>query len=480
MFQATITPPVPSARPPLLTEVLALLQAHRPAFRQDRPFARATALLFGQLFAFGRHTITQSLLALGLTDADWSAFYRLFNATRFDPDQLARCFLRETLAHSDPTQPYVVAVDGVQVPRSSRTMPGTSWLKAPRTPVFHPGIHRAQRFSHLAHLLPVEDGYSRALPLRWDPAFPEKAVPGAAVPQKEWAAGLAALHWVRQELDAAGRQVQRLLVLADSTYNTQGVWAGLPDRTTLLARCARNRALYALPAPPAGRGRPRQYGARRRPPHAWLEARRGWPTTRVRVRGRTIPLTYWVDGPCLVRGAPARPLFLLVVQGVAARREERRHWRQRAPQFFLVSAVWDGEQWVLPYPAPVLLAWAWQRWEIEVAHRELKSGWGLGEQQCWSRLGTVRSLQWQAWAYGIAVLAGYRAWGLCGQPLGPPGRWWRGARRWSFATLWRGLRQDLWGRHEFRALWTGTGTTWEKKETWLAGLGNAIAGSVRI
>jgi hypothetical protein len=454
--------------------------AHRPAFRQHRTWARAEALLYGQLFAFGRHTFTQCLLSLGLTDADWSAFYRLFSTPRFDADQLSRCLFQETLVHSDPTQPYVAVVDGVQVPRSRRTMPGTSWLKAPRTPVFKPGIHRAQRFVHLAHLLPRAQGYSRAVPLRWDPAFPAKAVPGAADPQKEWEAGLAALQWLRAALDGAGRADQRLLVLADGTYNTQGVWAGLPQRTTLLARCARNRALYELPMPATGRGRPRQYGARARRPHDWFGEREGWQRTVVAVRGRQVPLRYRVEGPYLVRGAPQQPLYLLVVHGVAARREERRHWRQREPQFFLVSAVATDDGWGLPSPAPELLAWAWQRWEVEVAHRDLKSGWGLGEQQCWSRQGTVRSLHWEAWAYGVLVVAGYRTWGLCGQPTGPPGRWWWGARRWSFNTLWRALRQALWGVAEFRAVWSGSAATWEKTEGWLAGLQNAIAGSVRI
>jgi hypothetical protein len=477
MTQPTTAPTTPSA---LLDHLQALLAAHRPAFRQTRTAARAHALLYGQLCAFGRHTITQSLLGLGLTDADWSAFYRLFSTPRFDDEMLNRCLLHETLAHSAPYQPYVAVVDGVQVPRSSRTMPGTSWLKAPRTPVFKPGIHRAQRFVHLAHLLPVEQGYSRAVPLRWAPAFPAKAVPGAADPQKEWEAGLVALQWLRAELDAASRADQRLLVLADSTYNTARLWAALPDRTTVLARCARNRALYQRPDSPGGRGRPRLYGARARRPHEWFAERTAWQQTVVAVRGRQIPLTYRDEGPYLVRGAPEQPLFLLVVHGVAQRRAERRLWRQREPQFFLVSAVERDGAWVLPFPAPVLLAWAWQRWEVEVAHRDLKSGWGLGEQQCWSPQGTVRSLQWQAWAYGVLVLAGYRTWGLCGHPTGPPGRWWRGARRWSFNTLWRALRQALWGTTEFRAVWAGSAPTWEKLETRLAGLDNAVAGSVRL
>ncbi len=78
--------------------------------------------------------------------------------------------------------------------------------------MFRKGIHRAQRFLHGAWLPPIEAGYTRALPLRFLPAFPAKARPAAVPPCKEWEAGLAFIRWVRQELDAAGRATQRLLV----------------------------------------------------------------------------------------------------------------------------------------------------------------------------------------------------------------------------------------------------------------------------
>ena len=172
MAEDTTAPAEQPALPPLLAELATLLQAHRPAFRQERPFQRAVALVFGSLFAFARHTITQLLLALGLTEADWSAWYRLFSAPRVDYEALTSRFFRETLAAVPADAPYVAVVDGVQVPRHSQKMPGTAWLKAPRTPPWKPGPHRAQRFAHLAGLLPVEQGYSRALPLRWEPAFP--------------------------------------------------------------------------------------------------------------------------------------------------------------------------------------------------------------------------------------------------------------------------------------------------------------------
>jgi hypothetical protein len=172
MLEATTQVEQPTARP-LLVCLLELLAAFRPAFRQERPYRRCMALVFASVTAFARHTISQLLLTLGVTEQDWSGWYRLFSEPRVDIDALDAELVRQTLSEIPATGPYVVAIDGVQVPRWSLGMPGTSWLKAPRTPRWKPGIHRAQRFFHLAALLPItQQGYSRALPLRFVPAFP--------------------------------------------------------------------------------------------------------------------------------------------------------------------------------------------------------------------------------------------------------------------------------------------------------------------
>jgi hypothetical protein len=435
--------------PALLPQFIALLDAHRPAFRQARSSQRLGVLTIGLLCAFCRHTLTQVLVALGLGDEDWSAAYRLFSVPRFAVDQLCGCFLRQTLAHVPIDQPYLVALDGVQVPRRSFRMPGTSWLHDPHSPPFRRGIHRAQRFSHLAWLTPpTAAGYARALPLRWLPAFPEKAVRRAEMAATtEWEAGLTSLAWLRTELDGAGRQAQPVLAVADGLYSNQHLWRGLPAGVSLLARCPQNRALFALPQTGTGRGRPRKYGERALAPRAWLRERSGWTTTRLAVRGRQVPCTYRVEGPALVKGAPGQPLFLLVVRGLD--RVRRGHRRQRQPAFWLVSAVQRDGGWVLPWPVAQLLGWAWQRWEIEVTHRELKCGFGVGESQCWNPTATVVSVQWRVWVWSLLVLSGYRAWGMGRGPLRPLGCWWAGSGRWSFGQLWQGMRQELWDLHDF-------------------------------
>lgn len=467
-----------SESPALLVELCQLLRAHRAAFAQERTFQRMVALLFGELFSFARHTVTQALLSLGLTDADWSAWYRLFSRPRFREDMLGRCLLRETLRQQPETLPYVVGIDATQVPRSSRKMPGTGWLKAPRTPPFRVGIHRAQRFVQGSWLVPLQEGFSRAIPLRFLAAFTPKAVPAASPACREWEAGHIFMHWLRAELDAAGRLAQPVWVLADGTYDCVALWRSLPERVTLVTRTARNRILRALPGPQVGRGRRRKYGERVPAPAAWLKEREGWSEIEVAVRGHLRRMRYRLEGPFLRERAASQPVYLLVVKGqtwTVGQRLPRR--KSREPAFYLISAQQQEGAWQLPLPVPTLLAWLWQRWELEVAHREMKSGLGVGEMQCWNAQSAALAVQWSVWMYAVLVLAGYRAWGLFGGPA-TPGRWWGGAQRWSLNTLWRGYRAAL-GAPEFRAIWNPSRSNWPEKERDLIGLRNAVMGAAR-
>lgn len=462
---------------PLLQNLFELIAAHRPAFQQARPYQRAIWLLLSEVFTFARHTVTQGLLALGETEGDWSAWYRLFSHERFDYDHLTRITLRETLREAPADAPYVMGMDGLLVPRSSLKMPGTSWWKALGSAPFKPGLARAQRFVHVSWLTPLAGGYSRAVPLQMRPAFPQKAVDAGVETCKDWEAGIAGLQWVRQELDAAGRQAQMLLALVDGGFErTVAFWQQLPDRTVLLGRTARSRVLYALPGAYQGIGRPRSYGDRAPKPSDWLAVKAGWTTLQVQVRGRVREMRYRVEGPYLREGLLDHPVFLIVVRGMD--RHVNGHRVKRDPVFYLVSALQHGAAWVLPLPIADLLTWAWQRWELEVAHREMKSGFGLGEKQCWNQRSAVRSVQWSAWVYALLLLAGYRTWGLQQGPA-TPARWWKGAGRWSFNTLWRAYRAALWQTRDFQAVCSLSTPNWQKKELWLTTLTNAAVGAAR-
>jgi hypothetical protein len=211
-------------------------------------------------------------------------------------------------------------------------------------------------------------------------------------------AGIAFVRWVRQELDRAGRPRQWLLVLADGAYDNLGFWRNLPPRTLALVRTARNRRLRELPPPYPGQGRRRKYGEVAPKPSEWLKVSKGWSHclgARPLIKHR-----YQLHSPYLRERAAAHPCFLLVVGGAswkAGKREPKRVKRQ--PAFYLVSAVEVKGTWQLPLP---------------VAHREMKSGFGVGEKQGWNQRSTVLAVQWGVWVYALLLLAGYRTWSWLG------------------------------------------------------------------
>lgn len=456
----------------LLKHLFELLEANRRIFKQTRTYNRAVALVLAELFVFTRHTITQQLIALGLTEADWSAWYRLFSEERFDYDAASEVLFEQTLEHVGEEDLYVVVGDSTQTARSSRKMEGSGWLRNMRTPPFMVGIHAAQRWFNGSWLMPAENSYSRAMPLLWLPAFTEKSKPKEHEPCKEWEAAVKFLRWLLEQCLKHERSKQNILMVADGSYDTINLWKNLPDGIVLMARSAKNRVLHYLPDADAHGNR--KYGERAPAPQdIWQDKKTKWRKLKLNVRRKIRRLQYYVSEPLLREGAAERPLFLIVVRGKHNARTRRK------PLPFLVNAVQNEQgEWVLPLPIETLMFWMWQRWEVEVCHRELKSNFGLGNKQCWNPHAAVLSVQWSAWVYSIMLLAGYRTWGLSNAPPVPT-RWWRGSGRWSLNTLLRGFRAALWGEHHFRPLCSLTTNDWAEKEDLLQALHNAIYGSAR-
>lgn len=476
----------PDDTPPTTASLAAtwfdLLAAYRPLVRHERTFVRVMLLTVACLLGMGRQTVTRWVVTLGLGQTDWTSWYRLFNRARLHLPTLHATLLDQVLADIPATEPVIaVAVDATQLPRTSRRFPGAGITRAVRGLRWPRGLTIAQRFVGLSLLVPRSPaGDSRAIPLKWLLLRTATTCPMGEEPERTETRGARELIlWLWQHLQAVHRATQRLLVLGDGAYSTAPFLADLPARVTVLARCARNRALYALPTYRAhGRGRQPRYGERGPTPTATLHAATDWQEVTVVVRGRSIPLTTTVTGPWLIKGAPFQPLALIVVKGIDRGRGTTR--RQRDPHFFLVTLEMIQEDaWSLPLPLAELLAWAWQRWEVEVMHRELKSGFGLGQQQSWSDDGAAQVVPFVVWVYALLILTGSRTWGL-GPGAGPDlGSWWT-ARRWSIGRLRQGLRQELWQLGEFQPVWTRSPDPWAEITTWVGTRTNAIAGARAI
>lgn len=454
---------------PFLTTLVAFVQASRPATRQARTHTRLAVLTIGGLLTLGRHTLSQIVVAIGAGQQAWSPWYRLFNRQRVRTRVLQRQVLTTLLGQLAPGDPLVVVLDATQLPRSSRHFPGVGWTKALRSPHWKPGIHRAQRLELLSGLLPVsEHGDSRAVPISETWLRAPTTRPIGQVPlQTEAMAGIRLLRWLRVSLTLAvpAERNRAILVLADGAYSVAPVLAHLPRACWLVARCAKNRALFALPAvEPPRRGRKRCYGPQGATPQQTLHQRTGWQTLTFPVRGRMRTMRVTLTGPWVVRGAAEQPVFLVVVKGIDRGQGTTR--RQRDPQFFLVSAVAHPTRgWQLPLPLHAVLAWAWQRWEVEVMHRELKSGFGLGQAQAWSTQGAQQTTRWVLWSYALAILTAYQQWGQAAPDGGVVGRWHQ-PRRWSVGRALQQVRAEVWQLPEFSPAWTATPDAWAEIASW--------------
>ena len=188
-------------------------------------------------------------------------------------------------------------------------------------------------------------------------------------------------------------------------------------------------------------------------------------------------MRYRIEGPFVRDGLPDIPLMLIVIGGGKRPHGSRR--KTYKPSFFVVNAVQINGVWSLPLATPVLLAWLWQRWELAVAHRQMKRGLGLGEKQCWNGLSTVATVQWSVWIYALMMLSGYRVWhNQVG--LQAPGLWRKPAQRWSFNGVWRALRIEMWHHPQLRATWTWSRDNWLENEPLWDNLMNAVLASARF
>ncbi len=122
----------------LLKNLFALISAQRGITDPQRVYERLEMLIMAELFTFGRHTITQMLMSLGLNNQDWSGWYRLFSEERFNYEAASEGLFAESLRYVAENDLYVVAGDATQTPRSSRKLEGSGWLRNLRTP---PGGH---------------------------------------------------------------------------------------------------------------------------------------------------------------------------------------------------------------------------------------------------------------------------------------------------------------------------------------------------
>ena len=148
-----------------------------------------------------------------------------------------------------------------------------------------------------------------------------------------------------------------------------------------------------------------------------------------KVRYKEVSGVYWQGG------AGRYPLRLLVVAPTPYRKRKSRKLYYRQPAYLLTTDLKDS---VKP-----LLQIYFDRWQIEVNHREEKDTLGIGQAQLWNPVSVPRQPVLAVAAYSALMLAALKVFGAeRGRAYAELPRWRRNARRPSCLDLVTLLRKE--------------------------------------
>lgn len=443
---------------PLTTAFNALFARARAAFDDPRVYELAHTFAQASVLSLGRHTIAGTLTTAGRQQVDWSSVYRLFERGRFDPEHLFAVPLKAVLAARPKASPLFAVLDDTRLPKRGKKIADSAWRHDSQGPPFAHQILWAQRLVELSALLPATPGQpspARAIPvdlqLQSVPVRPGKMatdeerrahkslLKSHALPAM--AAGRVAA--LRQSLDEAGEGRRALHVAVDGGYTNKTLFRAIPTGVTLIGRIRKDAKLFAPPPATAAEGEEGKRGRRRlygkvlaTPKHLLDDKTAPWKTATVFAAGRARTFEYKTQERCRwASGAGGRDLRVVVVRPLTGHDGCGRLFFTHPG--YLVSS--DPELAV----EEILQAYVW-RWEIEVGFREQKTQLGLGEAQVWTRPAVSRVLAFQAFVYGLLLLAG-RTEGV-EAPTAPK---WRGEKRagarMTLGELVGAMREEVWG-----------------------------------
>ena len=242
------------------------------------------------------------------------------------------------------------------------------------------------------------------------------------------------LQELRRAVDQAGHRSRPILAVGDNSFCNQTLFRAPWERLHLLARTRKDIRLCRRAE---AEGRLFYAAEKFTPEQVRHNEALAWQTTRLfhggewrQVRFKQLAEVYWQGG------ARKRPLRLLVVAPIPYDSGKGKRQYYRDPAFLLTTAL-EAD------PNDLLQAY-FDRWQIEVNHREIKDTLGVGQAQLRSRRSVPRQPALLVAAYsalllaGIQVVGGHRSASFPALP-----KWRRKAHRPSCLDLITLLRDEI-------------------------------------
>ncbi len=438
----------------MTAELERLFDHARPAFGQERTFARARTLGMSALVGLGRRTVSGMLCTSAQQFRDWSAAYRLFEQQRFDREALFAPVRRTVLERLQPHEPLVAMMDDTLIHKRGRKVFGTGWRRDPLGPPFTTNFVWSQRFLQISAALPSAStgpSQARGVPIDFVHA-PSAPRPRKTALAEEWRAyrrqqqsmrvsalGAGRLAAMRDHLNQdAGGKGRLLIMPVDGGFTNRTVFRNLPPDTTLIGRIRKDARLFSSVIPTPRRGRPRWFGAPLpTPEQIRQDDSTCWSSVEAFAAGKVHSFKVKTVAPVRWSGTGARDVRLVVIAPLAYRPRKGSRLLYRDPAYLLCT---DPNLTL----SQLLQAYLW-RWEIELNFRDEKTTLGIGEAQVRTPAAVESVPALIVAAYAFLLLAGTAS--IQSSPLPAP-KWHAlpTATRDSTANMIATLRSQLWGK----------------------------------
>ena len=417
-------------------------------FPQARTLRRAVRQALGSLVCLGRRCLSRIIWTHGGQQRSWSSEYFLHARCRWDPQALFATVLRRARAYC-PGRLVGMAVDDTRLRKTGRAVPQAFYQRDPLSPPFHLNLMRGLRFLQASLLVPLHrrgNASCRALPIRFAEAAPlKKPSRKASAEARQEYKRLNKLHNLsqrfvqsltplRQALDEAGGLRQILVLALDGSFCNRTCFRAPRQRTELIARARKDaRLCFRAPQPSRRFYAPCTFTperVRQDESQPWKQTKLFYGGKRRKIRYKEVLHVYWR------RGAGRIPLRLFIVAPTPYRKRKSSKLYYRQPAYLLTTD--------LKHSARSLLQIYFDRWQIEVNHREEKDTLGVGQAQLWNLHAVPKQPALVVAAYSALLLAALETFGIeRGAAYQPLPKWRRKSHRPSCLDLVTLLRKEM-------------------------------------
>jgi len=438
----------------LLEAFLEIVDEWQAVFAQTRTTRRAIRQALLSLICLGRRTLTQIIWLAGNQNKSWSIEYFLHSRSPWSPAELFDPIAKRAVSYCRGKLLGVV-VDDTSIKKTGKRIKQAFWSRDPMSPPFRINMRLGIRFLQFALVIPLRKtahSAARTIPIHFEEVSaakkPRKGRKDYDEKMTEYRQlskihnlprrALAALSRIRQLLDVAGTAKKTVVIIGDGAFCNKRIFSFAVDRLQLLVRCRKDIRLCRRSDVPRRFYDPKTFTPRdvlSMETVPWQQTRIFFGGKKRRLRFKEVPDIYWQSG------ARRRPLRLFIIEGVQYRTRKTGRVKRRDPGFLLTTVIQGHTK--------DLIQLYFDRWQIEVNHREEKDTLHIGQAQLHNYIAVPKQPALVVAAYSALLLASLKAYGPQRTDVySPLPRWRGGASRPSCLDLVNLLRKQTVENHQ--------------------------------